>query len=180
MGDEDESMLRRPPPPAPYRLPPDTLHISPLVLERTLASLRRFRNIESACFWFGPRAGRDARVAAVVTPRQRGTWGNYIIAPDAMIEVATRLAGRGWENLAQVHSHPGLGVEHSRFDDAMASSLNAMSMVFPNYGAWRETWPQGVGVHEHQADYWHRLQDADAARRVRCDGSGDVQALDLR
>jgi hypothetical protein len=84
-------------------------------------------------------------------------------------------------NLSQIHTHPGLGVEHSRYDDAHANSRRALSVVLPFYGRWHGVWPRGIGVHEFQSSYWHLLSDADAGRRVAIGGAGiPARLVDLR
>jgi len=49
------------------------------------------------------------------------------------------------------------------------SRSRALSVVFPAYGLWRRVWPDGVGVHEFQDDYWHLLSPEVAAARVVID-----------
>ena len=77
------------------------------------------------------------------------------------------------------YSHPGARVEHSNYDDQMASSRRALSLVFPHYGRLTQPFPADVGVHEWQNDYWHLLALHQAAQRVVL-VDGDVRAEDLR
>ena len=157
------------------------LSVSERAIVHTLGALRRHRAIETCCFWYGPRddAG-NGTVCAVFVPRQRGSWGNYHVTPDAMIDLAHAVGERGWRNLAQVHSHPGVHVEHSRYDDKMASSRRALSLVFPRYGQWHDEWPRGIGIHEHQDGYWHLLELQSAARRIQLAGAEDIEFKDFR
>jgi hypothetical protein len=130
-------------------------------------------------FWYGTRDIQGhGNVEYVVAPQQRMTWGNYSVAPEALAAIVDRLAD-GWKPLAQVHSHPGTSVEHSNYDDKMVSSKKALSLVFPKYGLWRGTFPEGVGVHEWQNEYWHLLSPNDAKRRVVV-VDGAVKIEDLR
>ena len=79
-----------------------------------------------------------------------------------------------------MHSHPGLSVEHSTYDDRMASSRRALSLVFPCYGRCpNAAFPTGVGVHEWQSDYWHLL-DLERARRRVVVVDGGVKVEDFR
>jgi len=72
-------------------------------------------------------------------------------------------------------------VEHSVYDDEMANSRRALSLVLPNYGMTKIDWPSGAGVHEFQNDYWHLLPESDAAKRVVVvDSYGDVELIDTR
>lgn len=84
-----------------------------------------------------------------------------------------------WKPLAQIHSHPGIRVEHSNYDDRMMSSRRALSLVFPAYGHPRSSFPHGVGVHEWQNEYWHLLDEAKAKRRVIV-ADGNVKIEDFR
>ncbi len=152
-------------------------------LELTLAVFRRTaaRGVEACCYWYGVREdGGGATVYSVVVPKQRNTRGNYFVPSASVAEMAAATRPRGWLNLSQVHTHPGSGVEHSRYDDAHANSRRALSAVFPFYGLWKGPWPVGVGVHEFQDDYWHLLPEADAALRVVVTDAGDAELLDLR
>jgi hypothetical protein len=174
---EDESC--RPAPLRPYQPGSDRLRLPASALTATLSLLQRAGRRESGLFWYGTKdAVGNARVAYVVAPRQRMTWGNYLVSAEALAEVVHRLPD-DWKPLAQVHSHPGLRIEHSIYDDRMASSRRALSLVFPCYGDLREKFPGTVGVHEFQNDYWYLLDAENAARRVTvCDG--DVKVDDLR
>ena len=123
------------------------------------------------------RAYLNGLVQHIAAPHQRMSWGNYHVSPEALAKIVHRLP-EGWKPLAQVHSHPGQRVEHSNYDGRMMSSQKALSLVFPSYGRMTAAFPQGVGVHEWQIDYWHLLDDRQAARRVVVtDGSVTVEDL---
>ncbi len=169
----------RDPPSRPYRPGAACLGVSRDAVAATLASLRRCGALESCVFWYGPRDGDQAEVAAVVTPRQAMSWGNYHVGPAALSEMVG-LLDDDWKPLAQIHSHPGKRVEHSHYDDVMASSRRALSIVFPSYGRWQGAWPIGIGVHEYQQDYWHLLDAKLAARRVRLTHGRLALVRDLR
>ena len=180
---QDESCLWRPPPPGPYRPTGTVLTLPRRGLEHTLSVFRAtaVRRVEACCFWYGVRdADGGATVLAVVVPKQRNNWGNYFVSSAAVAEMAAVTRPRGWVNLSQVHTHPGLSVEHSRYDDEQANSRRALSVVVPFYGRWQGPWPAGLGVHEFQDDYWHLLSETDASIRVMLADAGDTELLDLR
>jgi len=161
-----EDKIFRPPPPCPYQPGTAQLHLSTEALSATIGLLRRAGRRESGVLWYGPRtATGDGNVSLVVAPRQTMSWGNYSVSAEALTEIVSRLP-EGWKPLAQIHSHPGLNVEHSNYDDHMVSSKRALSLVFPNYGHCRAPFPADLGVHEWQNDYWHLLDPALAERRV--------------
>lgn len=177
---EREDLLRRPAPCRPYQVNTAKLLIPRSALEQTLSILQSAKRIETCCFWYGRETEEgSALVAAVVVPKQRGTWGNYDVAPAAMLAVSHATRAEGLVNLAQVHSHPSANVEHSLYDDRRAASRGILSIVFPSYGNWRGPWPRGVGVHEFQIDYWHLLSEDVAAHRAIID-VGAVKLIDLR
>lgn len=170
--ESDESLLWRPPPLVPYARSGLILTVPQGVLNLTMRVLQQYtvHRVESACFWYGTRddAG-NGRVDAVAVPSQYNHWGHYRVEADGVAAMAASTRSQGWKNLSQVHTHPSQAVEHSRYDDAHANSRRALSLVFPFYGLWRGRWPEGLGVHEFQSDYWHLLKTADAAVRVVID-----------
>jgi hypothetical protein len=177
MDSEDD--IFRPPPAQPYQPVNLQVRVPADALTGTLTLLRRAGQRESGLFWYGPRDGTgNGTVTFVVAPRQRMSWGNYHISTEALSEVVHRLPD-DWKPLAQVHSHPGHRVEHSNYDDHMASSRRALSLVFPFYGQDVSPFPEGVGIHEWQNEYWYLLDPESAKRRaILIDGS--VQVEDLR
>ncbi|MDA9504962.1 hypothetical protein XI09_09675 [Bradyrhizobium sp. CCBAU 11386] len=178
---DQDDQIRRSPPQQPYQANSAILYVPKSALEQTVRVLQAAVRVETCCFWYGrDLPGGCGRVEAVVVPPQRGTWGNYDVTGDAMAAVSAATRAKRWVALAQVHSHPGDWVEHSRYDDARAISRGVLSVVFPRYGHWTGPWPHRAGIHEFQINYWHLLSIADAARRLVLEGAGTVSFLDLR
>ena len=176
-----EDCLWRTPAPTPYVPSVKTLALPTSALRATVTMLQRAGERESGAFWYGPRdAAGNGTVRAVIAPRQAMARGNYHVSPAAMSSMIARLPDVSWKPLAQIHSHPGAEVEHSRYDDEMAANTRALSIVFPFYGRWSGPWPHGIGVHEHQSDYWHLLSAANAAHRVQLAADADILMEDLR
>ena len=176
---EAEDDLFRPAPPCPYAQVGVKLRVPTKAVHATLTLLQRAGKHESGLFWYGPRdTAGNGLVQHVAAPRQRMSWGNYHVPPEALAEIVHRLP-EDCKPLAQVHSHPGLRVEHSNYDDRMVSSRRALSLVFPSYGRTRSVFPRGVGVHEWQNDYWHLLDEHIARLRVVL-VEGEVTMEDLR
>lgn len=173
----DEGWRR--PPLTLYR-PTDTILQAPLdAIEATLAMLQRAGPRESGLFWYGQRGHQRSVVTSVRAPRQRMNPFNYQVTAEAMREMGASLPD-DLRPLAQVHSHPGNFVEHSPYDDEMASSRRALSLVFPHYGHLMSPWAQAVGVHEWQDDYWHLLTPAQALTRVVIAPRTGVEKIDFR
>lgn len=168
---ENESLLWRPPPLRPYQPGTTILEIPRQALSLMLTILHAYasRRVEACCFLYGATTADNAHatVEAVVVPRQSNSWGHYTVEADAIPRIAAATRPRGWRNLAQVHTHPGIEVEHSRYDDLHANSRRALSFVVPLYGLWASEWPDGIGVHEFQNDYWYRLSDEHAQGRTQ-------------
>lgn len=162
----DDLAWRRPPAPSPYRGTDRVLQAPRTLLGATLTVLRSAGNREAACLWLGTIEDEAARVQGLIVPKQINRQLNYAIDSRAMQEVAARARPRDWTLLANVHSHPGASVEHSRYDDQMMPSRSALSIIFPYYGRWPSPWPIGVGVHEFIDAYWHLLPAATARGRV--------------
>jgi hypothetical protein len=179
---EEEFDGLRSKPRIPYRLAARRLMLPREALDVTVRLFQRSGRLETGCFWYG--LTDDERltdvVAAVVVPHQLQTWGNYSVPASAMRAVHSRVSPLGLRNLSQVHSHPGAMVEHSIYDDEMANSRKALSVVIPHYGRWAARWPMGIGVHEFQDGFWHLLSDLDAARRIVISETGKVEYIDCR
>ena len=165
MEAEDDN-LHRPSPPSPYRAGAAQLRVPVQAFSASLQLLQAAGRRESGLFWYGPRdSNGSGTVGYVVAPRQIMTWGNYSVSTEALTEIVQGLP-EDYKPLAQVHSHPRAGVEHSRYDDRLTSSKRALSIVFPHYGHYRGPFPAGLGVHEWQDSYWHLLEPITAGRRV--------------
>lgn len=168
-------------PPRPYRQSDRVLEVPKNVLQATIDVLRGNPRNETCCFWYGTEpAPHRALVKAIVVPKQMSRPGNYDVPAYAIAEISANTLHRGWVNLAQIHSHPGTSVEHSRYDDTRAISISVLSLVFPHYGNWSGVWPSGIGVHEYQIDYWHMLENAVATQRIQIRQPMNASLLDLR
>lgn len=162
---------------ARLRLHPRVLEASHLAFQRSAA-----RRLECGLFWYGIRdESGSGTVQGVVVPRQKSTSGNYNVPGWAIEEMSEHTRRFGWRNLAQVHTHPGLWVDHSAYDDECANSRNALSLVFPSYGRDLSGWPNAFGVHEFIDGEWRRLSDRRAGERFIVDQAApDPTLIDLR
>jgi hypothetical protein len=165
-------------PALPYQAGMARLNIPKQALAATVSLLRVAQRKESCVFWYGPRNEvGNGIVALVIAPQQISRSLNYTIPALAVSEMVRRVPA-GWKPLAQVHSHPGISVEHSKYDDEMAISKRALSFVFPFYGQWNGVYPEGIGLHEFQNGFWYRLSlDESSKRSTLVDGSVTVEDL---
>jgi hypothetical protein len=176
---DDEFEGRRPRPPRPFQLTSAQLALPLDALEATHRLLQAGGRREACVFWYGPRTSDGSgSVAFVGAPKQITARFNYKVTAHALVDLTRRLDDE-WRPLAQIHSHPGLGVEHSRYDDTMASSRRALSIVFPLYGRPTGDFHAVAGVHEWQVDYWQLLSAGDAAQRIKL-VTAPVAVEDLR
>ncbi len=172
-----------------------SLNIPADAIRMTSRFFQSMRGVESCCFWLGPRsADGTGTVMSIVVPRQRNNPGNYHIEAEAMIEVANIARPRGWTNLAQVHSHPGGDVRHSGYDDEMANSRRALSLIYPSYGhspgmwrfrgwlwsLWPGVFPKSVGVHAFKNSRWTFLDDGRRAEAISIVPGPAPKLIDLR
>lgn len=180
-------------------LPPHLVLSVPVDTVRLTAKiLQSMSGMEACCFWFGNRndtmVGSVGSVEAIIIPRQENHRGHYHVTPEAMLRVAAAVRRFTWKNLAQIHSHPGPGVQHSGYDDEMANSRRALSLVFPDYGylpgvwrcrgwlwrLWPKPFPSGIGVHAFMEGRWKYLSDHEATACLTLTGDKQVSLLDLR
>lgn len=177
----DETTLWRPRPHSPYVPTGRVLTVQAQALVSTAAVLRAAGMVESACLWLGVLDDEgNGQVKALVAPGQVNRPRNYSVPGDAMLKVAKLAREHGWTVVGAIHSHPGVSVEHSSYDDEMTPSRRAVSIVVPRYGHWSGAWPQGLGVHEYFEKYWHLLSDEQARRRVELSEAPAGPTFDLR
>jgi hypothetical protein len=168
----------RPPPPRPYQPNNLILTIPVDAVEALLAMLQAAGAQESGLFLYGRRSAVGGVVMSVRAPKQFMSRYNYEVSAAAMSEMCVGLADE-LNLLAQVHSHPGVGVEHSPYDDQVVASRRALSLVVPHYGRPCH-WPADIGVHEWQDGYWYLLEAREAARRVQLAPRAAVERMDFR
>lgn len=125
--------------------------------------------VEAAVLWAGVVAAEMAIVTTLVMPALYQTSGNYTMRRESLRRMGRLLNRQGLTVLAQVHTHPGEWVGHSRYDDAHAYSQRdgALSLVWPHYGASLPHTLGGIGVHERRTGRWIQLQPDEACKRVR-------------
>lgn len=176
----DEFGFRRPQPTSRYRASGKILEAPSSLLAKTTAILRSVPDREAACLWLGYAEETTARVEALIVPAQINGRLNYSISDYAMQAVASYARLQRWRLLANVHSHPGIDVEHSAYDDTMMPSRKALSLVFPRYGQSNPSWPVGIGVHEFIDGYWHLLSETATSDRIQWMPGMPLVTKDLR
>lgn len=174
---------------------PPALAVPADTVRMTSTFLRSVRSMESCCFWLGRRKPSGAAtVEAIIVPRQKNHPTHYHVEPDAMLRIAEVARPHGWTHLAQVHSHPGADVRHSGYDDEMANSRRALSLIYPRYGlvgglwrfrgwlwsVWPKSFPQAIGVHAFQNNAWTLIDRPDTNGQLRLTPGAAPMFIDLR
>lgn len=177
----DETGLWRQRPPSTYLPTGKVLTVSAQTLARTIAVLCEAGMVESACIWLGSLDDNgNGLVKALVVPQQENRPRNYSVHGEAMLKVAEFARAQSWTLVGAIHSHPGLSVEHSSYDDEMTPSRKAVSLVVPRYGQWSGPWPRGLGIHEYFEKYWHLLPEEQARQRVALSDEPEAQTYNFR
>jgi hypothetical protein len=133
---------------------------------------------EGIVFLFGRRLGHITILTTTVAP-QADTGPGHVRCDRTQMARAVR-AGRehGVGLLAQVHSHGGAWVEHSRGDDSMVFMPfeGMLSIVVPWYGGVAPRPIHNLGVHQFQDDRWVMAEGTSVASGIALVPTG----VDLR
>ncbi len=132
------------------------------------------RREESVVYWYGAeslRTGRGGKidlVAAVGVPRGRYAEGQFAVQADDAARLGRAMMSQSLSCLAQFHTHPGRGTEHSDHDDGNAISMRDgfLSLVAPCYGGAGRSLRDGVTVHEAWGRRWCVLGGGAAEKRI--------------
>ena len=162
---------------------PGVLAVHPKAFEHCFAAFKGTRQDQKECglFWYGARTNsHSCEVSAVVVPKQQNRAGNFYVSGEAIEEVSDATRIHRWENLAQLHTHPGKSVEHSSYDDNMITP-SVVSIVLPNYGLPFKDWPRSAGVHVFIDGQWRILSFRRATERINVTTAAPIPLLiDLR
>ena len=144
--------------------------ISDLLWHHLLDAISRpRRQLERVAYVDGVLVGGDLEVATtIVVPHARLDRGSYRVSALAMSQAGRHLRTHSMIRLAQVHTHPGVDVQHSPVDDALAYSqhVGAVSIVVPRHG--RNRPDIGLcGVHIRTSLGWERLSQDQVDRHLR-------------
>ena len=120
--------------------------------------------VEAGLLWYGTRSSDDVALAILVgIPVQTNAKRSFDISADDLAAL-NRAVPEELVVVAQIHTHPGEGTEHSPWDDEKIVSRKIFSLVFPRHGSGLLL-PES-SVHEFVDGKWRVLDPADARRRV--------------
>jgi hypothetical protein len=116
---------------------------------------------ERVVYWAGIKRSDLWMATTVVRPQAKTTWGSFRTSDKANADVVAFLSACGLALVAQVHTHPGQGVDHSDGDDADAfmPSENYLSIVVPDYGKQGMRPIERCGVHRFESGHFRRIVD---------------------
>jgi len=111
----------------------------------------------------------DVSIATTLTlPNAAMHTAYFTVSGEAMSQAGQHFRPHGMQRLAQVHTHPGRDVRHSRFDDENAYSQmdGAISIVLPSHARRRPELTE-CGVHVRDEREWRRLGVQEIDRTIR-------------
>jgi hypothetical protein len=112
------------------------LNLEPGILAATFAALRHCGGGKRECvaYWLGP-TDRPHVVSDVVQIAHQATPRSYTVDSRAVTDLFLSLRATKRSVRAQIHTHPGVSVAHSRTDDCFALAPHAgfVSVVLPNF-----------------------------------------------
>lgn len=118
------------------------------------------RPTEKVVYWAGVKRPDVCTVLTVIRPDARLTHGSFRTTPEANAEVIAFLSERGLALVGQVHTHPGVWVDHSGGDDedAFMPSENYISIVVPSYCRGGMLPIERCGVHRYEGRRFRRIK----------------------
>lgn len=118
---------------------------------------------EKVLYWAGVRTEKAWHITTCIEPELTSTWGSYHTSAVANAKVIQYLASNELELLCQVHSHPGIFVDHSDGDNegAFMPYEGFLSIVVPFYGADGILPLKQCGVHRFQNGRFYRLTEGE-------------------
>ncbi len=143
--------------------------LSELIWEMLLDEFRWPRSsVERVAYIDGVEV-QGTRVATTVTLPNAELHPTYFtVSGEAMSEAGQHFRKFGLQRIAQVHTHPGRRVDHSRFDDDNAYSQldGAVSIVLPSHARHRPGLLD-CGVHVREVDGWRMLSAQELCRLIQ-------------
>jgi hypothetical protein len=143
------------------------------VIEHTVSVLRSSGSPdelhEGVVYWAGRRFGSDTVVTTCIAPAARTTEGSFETSAQTNARAILYLGKVGLELIAQVHSHPGKFVDHSRGDDqrALMPYEGFLSVVVPLYGRYGVLPLTTCGVHVFERGRFRRLENSEVEESFR-------------
>lgn len=143
--------------------------LSQVIWDALLEEFRWPRSaVERVAYLDGIALG-DVKIATSVTlPNAQMHPRYFTVSGEAMSEAGRHFREFQMQRLAQVHTHPGTDVNHSRFDDENAYSQldSAISIVMPDH-ARRRPALMDCGVHIREDGGWRRLPTKEIGEVIR-------------
>lgn len=112
------------------------LLVSSSIIADSARLLRPWRRFETVVYWAGHASDTMTVVTSVIRPRQRNTFGSFVVDRSANADVAEWLCEHKLTLVAQLHTHPSEFVGHSCGDDLGAPFAfhGFYSLVIPHHG----------------------------------------------
>ena len=129
------------------------------------------KGFEGVAYWHGMENDRGATdiALALVVPESKNTLGNFEVTTEETTRMGHLMAKKGLVCLAQVHTHPGMLLSQSKYDEQHALSRRDgfLSLIVPEYGNVSLYDLENVSVHESWAGSWVSLDKIAKGKRVQ-------------
>ena len=137
---------------------------------------------EGLVYWGGQKDGNKITVSIVIAPKTVSDYGRVSTSPRSNFDVVRLLNEYNGVQIAQVHSHPGIWVDHSPGDDDLAAfKVNGLvSIVVPRYCHRGMTPLSGCGIHRYTNGEFIRLSSDYIKGHFRIKNSPGLVFEDLR
>jgi hypothetical protein len=143
--------------------------LSQMIWDMLLEEFRWPRSAVERVAYLDGVACDDLKITTTVTlPNAEMRRQHFTVSGDAMSEAGRHFRPFGMQRLAQVHTHPGIYVNHSDYDDENAYSQmdGALSIVMPHHARKRPTLIE-CGVHIREIKGWRRLDTKEVEQVIR-------------
>jgi hypothetical protein len=144
------------------------LILSQLLWETLLEEFRWPRRaVERVAYIDGFQSGETDIAVTLTLPNATMHPTHFTVSGDAMSEAGKHFRELGMQRLAQVHTHPGVEVRHSPFDDenAYCQMDGSLSIVIPEHARRRPNLGE-CGVHLREEAGWRLLTTKEVVRVI--------------
>jgi hypothetical protein len=168
MGDLNKWLKARP------RFTPDDERlylVDPEIIRFTTDVLRHYgrQKMEGVVYWAGVISSDHSHICCAVAPKAKTERFNFVVDHEANEEFVSFVNDHSVQYISQVHSHPGLWVDHSGTDDRNAAFRceGLVSVVVPSYSKKGMMPLYHCGIHRYTEGEFIRLSDPYVLRHFK-------------
>lgn len=141
-------------------------------IKRTEAVLQEYGNHEDPheglVYWGGTIDNATIRVTAVFAPETDSSYGRVSTSYSTNSQYVTYLDNKRIIHIGQVHSHPGMSINHSEGDDQWTAfkSKGLISIVVPQFCKYGILPIQQCGVHRYENGQFIKLNSTYVKKHI--------------